>query len=188
MTDSNLYKVEESFEQLLNKKKAELTAEMKENQSFAMELWNDDKVKVDIIPQKIAQQYRYLGYASFSTVRIARVIVKHDSRYTVDVDIEGNDENGDYANYKDIGTIILDSDQAQKCAEELCSRAKSKKDIKDLQIPWEFYVKDQWNEYLDSLEQYKVRQEKIAELKITSNSLREQLRKIETEIEELDVE
>jgi hypothetical protein len=180
--------VKQSLEQLLDKKRDELIAKMEDNRSFAMQLWAEDKVKVDLIPQEITKRNYYYNSAA-SALEMVRLLVKHDNRYTIDIDMEGQDENGDYADHKTVGQAILDSAQAQKYVEEKCTNVKrSKKDIEGLEIPWEFHVRDQWNNYLEGLEQYKVRQEEIAKLKITSNSLREQLRKIEKEIDELDSE
>ena len=176
---------QQSLQEQFEKLKAELIAEMEENRSFAMELWQSGKVKLIPLSSSFIKRNRI---TTMPNPNLAALLIEGDGRYTTEVS-PAEQEEGYYADAYKIGRVFLDSAQAQTYIEEQCDqlgKRLKKADLDSLSLPWDYNIKAQYDSYLQNLAEYKERQEQIKALRVTERNLRQQLGEVLQEIEKLN--
>jgi hypothetical protein len=176
---------QQSLQEQFEKLKAELIAEMEENRSFAMELWQSRKVKLIPLSSSFIKRNRI---TTMPNPNLAALLIEGDDRYTTEVSL-AEQEEGYYPNAYVLGQVFLDSAQAQSYIEERCGQLGErlkKADLDSLSLPWDYNIKAQYDSYLQNLAEYKERQEQIKAIRVTERILRQQLDKVLKEIEEIE--
>jgi len=176
---------QQSLQEQFEKLKAELITEMEENRSFAMELWQNGKVKLIPLSSSFIKRNQI---TTMPNPNLAALLIEGDARYTTEVSPKEQEE-GYYPESYELGRVFLDSAQAQSYIEESCGQLGKrikKADLDSLELSWDYNIKTKYDLYLQGLAEYKERQEQIKALQVTERNLRQQLGEVLQEIEKLN--